>query len=75
MLVGDIVIISSEESRSKWQIAKVVEAKLSKDNLVRSVIVEIGDRGLDKIGRRNGELKRLERPCNKLVLLKAAQRE
>jgi hypothetical protein len=68
--VGDIVIVKEENVvRNRWPLAKVVEVSLGKDNLVRHVKIQMGDKDLDSKGRRSGKPRYLERPINKIVVL------
>ena len=67
---GDIVLIKDDnQPRNMWSLGRVVEAKASDDNLVRSVKVLLADRNLDKAGKRIGSRTVYERPVHKLVLL------
>ena len=55
--VGDIVLmVNANEPRCHWPLARVVEAKLSEDGLVRSVVVKCGN-------------KMYERPLSKLIMV------
>jgi hypothetical protein len=57
MRVGDIVLLSDANSpRGKWPLARVIEAKVSADGLVRSVILKT----------KSGELRR---PIHKCILI------
>ena len=68
--INDIVLICDENAaRSEWRIARVVEVFLSKDNLVRSVRLQIGTSNLNSNGKRKCDLQYLERPIHKLILL------
>ena len=68
--VGDIVVIKDELlPRNAWRLGRVSEVKRSLDNRVRSVFLFVGDRELDKNGKRVNKVVRLERPVHKLVLL------
>ena len=72
--IGDLVLVRDDAViRSMWKMGRVRELKMSSDQLVRSVTLEIGSRDLDKRGRRIGRLSTLERPANKLVLLVEAE--
>ena len=54
---GDIVMLKNEnEARCHWPLAKVIKVKLSVDGLVRSVLLKIGE-------------KSLERPLSKLIMI------
>ena len=68
--VNDIVLICDENAaRSEWKIARVVEVFVSRDNLVRSVRLQIGTSNLDSKGKRKSEPCFLTRPVQKLILL------
>ena len=68
--VDDIVIINDDNSpRSHWQLARVCVVNRSSDGRVRTVKLALADSCLDKEGRRVNEVKFLERPVQKLVLL------
>jgi hypothetical protein len=67
--VGNLVMVEDDGPRGSWKIGRIASTKLSADNLVRSCTVTLGDRNLSKDGKRVQDLKLLERPCNKLVLL------
>jgi len=74
MVVGDIVLVKEENiPRCEWTLAKVVETLESHDGYVRKVRLQIGDRQLDKNGKRVKEYTFLERPIHKLVLLLKAE--
>ena len=71
MQVDDIVLVLDENRpRNNWTLAKVCETYPSKDGLVRKVKVVEATADLDSKGRRSHELRYLERPVQKLVLLK-----
>ena len=68
--VNDIVLLCDENAaRSEWKIARVVEVFVSRDNLVRSVRLQMGTSNLDSKGKRMSEPCFLTRPVHKLVLL------
>ena len=68
--VGDIVIIKDDNSpRSHWQLARVCAVNRSSDTRVCTVKLALADACLDKEGRRVNEVRFLERPVQKLVLL------
>ena len=68
--IGDIVVIKDELlHRNGWRLGRVSEVKRSADSHVRSVFLIVGDRDLDKYGKRVNKVVRLERPVHKLVLL------
>ena len=51
--VGNVVIVSEPYvPRNQWSLARVVETFQSDDRLVRSVKVQVGNRCLDRHGRR-----------------------
>ena len=69
-LCDDVVLLCDENSaRSEWKIARVVEVFVSRDNLVRSVRLQIGTSNLDSKGKRLSEPSFLTRPVQKLILL------
>ena len=55
--------------RREWRLARVLETVSGKDGLVRKVKISVGDKNLNKKGKRSGKLSVLERPVQKLVLL------
>ena len=59
--------------RNQWRLGRVTVANVQDDGFVRSVKLTVGDRTLDKRGRRNGLLSEIERPIHKLVLLIGVQ--
>ena len=68
--VNDIVMVVDENAaRSEWKLARVVEVFVSKDNLVRSVRLQIATANFDKKGRRQSDIQFLNRPVHKLILL------
>lgn len=70
LTVGDIVIMKDDnQPRNRWQLARVCEAYLDSDGLVRKVKIAMADGDLDSRGKRNGSLTYLERPIHKLILL------
>ena len=68
--VDDILIIKDDNApRNRWQLARVCAVNRSSDGRVRTVKLALADACLDKKGRRVKEVKFLERPVQKLVLL------
>ena len=68
--MNDVVLLCDENAaRSEWKIARVVEVFVSRDNLVRSVRLQMGTSNLDSKGKRMSEPCFLTRPVHKLVLL------
>lgn len=67
--VDDIVIIKDNSLRSHWQLARVCAVNRSSDGRVRTVKLALADACLDKEGKRVNDVKFLERPVQKLVLL------
>lgn len=68
--VGDIVMEKADGlPRNEWRLARVTETTTDKDGLVRRVKVCLGDRNLEKDGRRLNKLSVIERPVQKLILL------
>ena len=74
MRKDDVVITKSDDGipRNKWQLARITETHQSADGHVRTVKLAIADSTLNNKGRRIKPLKVLERPLQKLVLLKEA---
>ncbi|GAA6111991.1 uncharacterized protein LOC113040501, partial [Tachysurus ichikawai] len=68
--VGDIVMEKTDDlPRNEWRLARVTETTTDKDGLVRRVKICLGDRKLEKDGRRLNRLSIIERPVQKLILL------
>ncbi|XP_065115485.1 uncharacterized protein [Paramisgurnus dabryanus] len=68
--VGDIVMEKADNlPRNEWRLARVTETTTDKDGLVRRVKICLGDRHLEKDGRRLNKLSVIERPVQKLILL------
>ena len=68
--VNDVVLICDENTaRSDWRLARVVECFTSKDNLVRSVKLQVATSQLDNKGKRLSDVTYLTRPIHKLILL------
>ena len=68
--VGDIVIVKDDTlPRNCWQLARVSKTYPSKDGYIRSVQVDLGAAALPADGKREGPVRRLDRPVNKLVML------
>ena len=73
LLVDDVVMIKDDNlPRSAWHLARVSAVYPSSDGQVRKVQIALADRCLDKIGKRIGSVRYLERPVQKLVLLMPA---
>lgn len=64
-----MIIKDDNAPRSRWQLARVCAVNRSSDGRVRTVKLALADACLDKKGRRVKEVKFLERPVQKLVLL------
>jgi hypothetical protein len=74
LMVGDVVLISDDNtSRNAWPLAKVIEAPKDNDGLVRKVKLNVATRALDSKGKRFSKLSVLERPVQRLVLVKEAE--
>ena len=70
MEVGDVVLICDKNlARNDWRLARVAEAFISSDNLVRSVKLRLASSELDQHGLRMSEPTFLVRPIHKLILL------
>ena len=68
--VDDIVIIKDDNApRSRWQLARICAVNRSSDGRVRTVKLALADACLDKKRRGVNEVKFLERPVQKRVLL------
>lgn len=68
--MDDIVIIKDDNvPRSRWQLARISEVHQGSDGRVRTVKLVLADACLDDKGRRVNQVKYLERPIQKLVLL------
>lgn len=65
----DVLIVDENLPRNQRHLGRVINVKVQEDGLVRSIKLTVGDRTLDKRGRRNGLLSEIERPIHKLVLL------
>lgn len=68
MQINDIVIMKEDKTRNQWQLARIVETHVDKDNYVRKVKIVVSS-PLDSKGKRKGPLVVLERPVHKLILL------
>ena len=68
--MNDVVLICDDNAaRSDWRLARVVECFTSKDNLVRSVKLQVATSQLDNKGKRLTDVTYLIRPIHKLILL------
>ena len=68
--VGDEVIVKDDNlPRNCWQLACVSKTYPSEDGYIRSVQVDLGDATLHADSKREGHVKQLDHPVNKLVLL------
>ena len=69
LCVDDVVLIKDENlPRNRWQLARVATTNQSADGRVRTVKVALASQ-IDNRGRRLGDVKYLERPVQRLVLL------
>ena len=67
--VGNIVLLVDDAlPRTQWRMGRVIMADPGPDGLVRKVQIKIGNPG-HASNRKNTELKILERPVQKLILL------
>ena len=74
MSVVDVVLMKGESApRMSWPLGVVSEVYPSEDGLVRRVKNTMGSRKLTKDGKRDTQLTQLDRPIQKLVLLKEAE--
>ena len=64
-----MIVKDKHKPRNRWSLAQVVGTYPSKDGLVRSVKVRVGDPNLSSDGSRLHPPTELERPIQKLVLL------
>ena len=72
--VSDIVIIKDDNlPRNEWKLARVEDVYPSDDGLVRKVRLAIATAQLDNQGKRLTEVKYLERPVQKLIVLQHAE--
>ncbi|KAK3085303.1 hypothetical protein FSP39_001304 [Pinctada imbricata] len=70
LCIGDIVLVKDDNApRNVWQLGRVIETTGGSDGFVRKVKIVIGDKKLDRHGKRTGSLSTLERPIHKLVLV------
>ena len=68
--MNDIVIVKDDSlPRNCWQLARISSVDQSKDGLVRTVQVTLGDASIGADGKRTRPIRTLERPIHKLVLL------
>ena len=68
--IGDVVICKDDNvPRNEWKLARVIEATKDDDGLVRKVKILVGERNLNKKGKRTGMPSILDRPVQKLVVL------
>lgn len=69
-IIGDVVRVKDDNlPRNCWQLARVSKTYPSEDGYIRSVQVDLGDATLHADGKREGPVKQLDCPVNKLVLL------
>ena len=69
LCVDDVVLIKDENlPRNRWQLARVATTNQSADGRVRTVKLALASQ-IDNRGRRLGDVKYLERPVQRLVLL------
>ena len=69
MRKGDVVLVREDTSRNCWRKARVEEAYVDDDGLVRKVRLTVADPFLNERGERIRATTILERPIQKLVLL------
>ena len=68
--VNDIVLLCDDNvPRNSWRLAKVVEVLPSRDDLVRSVKIQLATSNLDKKGKRLSDPSIFTRPIHKLIPL------
>ena len=68
--VNDIVLISDENTaRNEWRLARVGKCYTSRENLVRSVNLQLATSQLNKDGKRVSGPTYLTRPIQKLIVL------
>lgn len=68
--IGDVVLMKDENlPRNVWQLGCIIETLVNNDSLVCTVKVTVGDKALDKNGRRDRPLATLKRSIHKLVLV------
>lgn len=67
---GDIVLLKDDTAaRNNWKSARVEEAYVDEDGLVRNVKVVVGDAHLNKKGERQRNASVLKRPIQKIVVI------
>ena len=72
--VGDVVIIKDELTpRGNWNLGIIEKTYPSSDDKIRSVRVRVGDRNLNKEGKRVKATSYLDRPIHKLILITKKQ--
>ena len=64
-----MLLTDEEVHRSRWKLGKVIEIIPSSDGRVRRVKLQVGDSYLATNGKRTKDLKILERPIHKLILI------
>jgi hypothetical protein len=68
--IGDVVLVKDTGAyRGDWPLARVHEVVRGQDSYVRKVVLQMGDRTLDKKGKRTSHVRYLDRPIHKVVLL------
>nr|XP_021336928.1 uncharacterized protein LOC103910029 [Danio rerio]XP_021336929.1 uncharacterized protein LOC103910029 [Danio rerio] len=69
--INDIVLVKEENlPRNEWKLGRIQETISSGDGLIRKAKVLLGDCKLDAKGKRTTKQSIIERPVQKLVLLK-----
>ena len=70
LVFGDVVLVKEPElPRNVSILGRIIEVKLSQDDIVQSVKLRVADSALDKRGRCVNKAVELKRPVHKLVLL------
>ena len=68
--VGDVVLLKDELlPRGQWSLCIIDRVYTSSDGKVRSVRLKVGDKGLNKEGKRVKATSYLDRPIHKLILI------
>lgn len=69
MKIGDIVALSEEGIRNKWNIARIIDVYPNDDGLIRKVKIQLGNPHIDNQGKPIKKAVILDRPIHNLVML------
>ena len=64
-----MLLVDDNVYRNRWKLGKVIEIIPSSDGRVRRVKLQVGDSYLSTNGKRTKDLKIVERPIHKLILI------